>query len=360
MKSFIFYSKFIPNFYSCHDFFKFFQAGFGGEPGLIDRTNTINLFSNKNLKTLKPFKFVNESRCLDELCNLRACDIISQEKETFVLWSGGIDSSVALCSLLKNSSLSWQKHNLKIVFNDFTVYENKMFLDFLQKHFESTFIHINYDYILPHLSKLLNGNQIIVTGEMGDQIMGNHFSFVNPDVADKKWNDKDILTIYYKLNKKFKDSGILLEEVDFDNVISVAELLNSKCPFKVENIFDFLTWLNISITWDFNCNRYILPGIPRTNLYNFFDTYEFQNWGICNHERKFKDIKRSEYKKEFKEYMFEFIKESFIYDMKKRTSPGTSSSIDKNNKNVIIAIDDSFKFYFNTKIDKLLCNRFLR
>lgn len=356
MKSFIFYSKFIPRFYSCHDFFKFYQGGFGGEPGLIDRTNSINFLSNKNLKTLKPFLFDNESRSLSELCDLRACDIINQEKDVFVLWSGGIDSSVALCSLLKNSSSTWRKHNLKIVYNRFTIQENKIFLELLQKKFDLFFIHINHDYILPSVNKLVNKNQIIVTGEMGDQIMGNHFSFVNPEIAIKRCDDKNILKSYYRLNKKFKDSGISLEEIDLDEVISVSEILNSKCPFKVKNVFDFLTWLNISITWDFNCNRYILPNISRTNLYNFFDTYEFQNWAICNHERKFEDIKKSEYKREFKEYMFEFIREAFIYDMKKRTSPGTSSSIDEEDKNVIIAIDDSFKFYFNTKIDKLLCS----
>lgn len=344
MKKLIFYTKDIPDFYSSCDFFNFFQAGFGGQPGLIDRTNTINSLSGKCLTTLYPFSYKYTNTNLSDVINYRANQIISTGKQVDVFWSGGIDSTLALISLLKNSTSQWKTYNLRIILNYKSIQENPHIYDYVKKY---NIINIPKDYILHYYNTIAN-DSIIVTGEMGDQIMGSHFCFTYPDIALSPY--KEVLLDYLQCNDKFKDA--VEKTYDVSNVIQVCELLEKVCPFPIKTLYDLLTWINIDLTWDFNCNRYLHSNIPFNNLYNFFNTQDFQDWGISNHYVKEHQLKAKKYKVEYRKYIDDYFKDGYAYLMQKKTSPSTSSSIVNDTKN-IIAIDDSFTLYYNNKIDKL-------
>lgn len=345
----VYYNKDIPGFYNTGEFYRFFQAGFGGQPGLIDRTNITNKYNSKPVKTLYDYKIYQTNDKLCDLIDERASEIISLDKPTHVFWSGGIDSTVALVSLLKNASKTWIKDKLSMVFNYLSIEENPYIYGKLTK-LDINLINIPRLYVFNYYRNTIYNDNLIVTGEMADQIMGSHFCFIHPEIALKPY--KSTLTKYFELNSKFDDAK--LKQFNNNEIFQCCEIIENKFnPYKLESLYDLLTFVNMFLTWDFNCNRYLSSNISLDNLYNFFNTEKFQNWGITNHfNKKYNLIKSKEYKIEYREYINSYFRDNYSYLMRKRTSPGTSSSMIKSKDN-IIAVDSDFNFYYDRKIDNL-------
>src|SRR5438128_1007333 len=97
-----------PGVSNFREFFKIFPPG----SVFMDRTGTIKIpFRTKTfcpVPTLRPI-----SKSFDEICNERACELLERAEKLdvllYVFWSGGIDSTLVLVSLLKNATPAQRK-----------------------------------------------------------------------------------------------------------------------------------------------------------------------------------------------------------------------------------------------------------
>lgn len=99
------------------------------EPCIIDRTNTLR--TPVVIKNVCPIPvFSPMKRPFEELCNERARELLMRAdalgSSIYVLWSGGIDSTLVLVSLLKNASTA-QKKNIVVLLSEESIGENPRF-----------------------------------------------------------------------------------------------------------------------------------------------------------------------------------------------------------------------------------------
>jgi len=161
--------------------------------------------------------------------------------------------------------------------------------------------HLSYD-IIP-LSELMNGNVLktpVITGchgkflyqyskntwlgHLGVDLGKENIPFNIPSIILNVMN----IGLWYKkeypsktLEKYYAD-----EKVAFRNIEEYLYGLIDRCPFKIENKFDFYWWLSFSLRW--YSLKYRFTGLTGTvtNTIPFFDTLDFQSWSIVNHQTK--------------------------------------------------------------------------
>ena len=80
------------------------------------------------------------------------------------------------------------------------------------------------------------------------------------------------------------------EKVAFRNIEEYLYGLIDRCPYKIENKFDFYWWIFFALRW--YSLKYRFTGLTGTvtNTISFFDTFDFQSWSIVNHQTKSRNI----------------------------------------------------------------------
>lgn len=264
-----------------------------GYNDVFDRTQT--LLCNSKVKFLRDIG-VYSNLSFTDLCDKRAKEIvkyaIENNKEIFVLWSGGIDSTVVLMSLLNYFDSKY----IKILLTKKSIHEYPYLYDKLVKHMAVKFI--DDDFILGIKDSLLNG--LVVTGEIADQLFGteNYFRYENR-LLDR-WETL--------VDKKFIP---LLEPYvlkSFQNIITVK---------------DFLWWNNYALKYhhvSFRIPIHIDGAILDKNIVHFFDTKEWNDWSISTPtEEKFFGVNFKNYKKISKDYIYKHFKDPEYRDNKIKT-----------------------------------------
>jgi hypothetical protein len=302
-----------------------------------DRTNTLS--SNLKLEGSLIPDATGFTKTFTEVADERGVNLWNENKEIKVYWSGGIDSTVALVSLLKSKPSDWHDR-LKVIYTDSSIEEysliwnnyidgkvqtekvvelgkdpNKYYMD---KPFFSP--------VLKHIKDNLDTG-ISVTGECGDQLFGSS-GFAN----------------HFKLLEMTVDK--FLEE-RYPNNIDEIKLFNSKCPYTISSIEDLLWWWNFSLKWDEVSYRALSLVKNKNYLANsrpFFRTDDFQKWSISNPNKKIKDTLES-YKFTAKDYIFDYTSDADYRDKKLKVGSlkvrwGSTIAIDNNN-NIIYAGDTS-------------------
>lgn len=272
---------------------------------------------------------INETfnKTLSDLMDQRASELIlqakNQNKKIYVCWSGGIDSTAILVSLLKNSNETFKK-NIEVVLSSNSFLENinfykKYILNKLQCHSYSSFT-INGPFLR---------NNIFLCGDLADLVF-NSLPFETL-LANEYSSVKDKSKIIDILNQKaLKTYNINNNNIGewFFNFLE-TNISNSNTNLNLTTFNDYCWWVNINLRWNFESQRYLFylkddwnkqldTALISDYIKNvFFNTRDFQSWSYINLKNRNID------KIEIKDYIFNFDQNTVYktYKLKERGSP---------------------------------------
>lgn len=281
---------------------------------LIDRTETLDAgIEFEVIDRLNDFSVSEKS--FSEICGERARFIceksLAENRKIQILWSGGIDSTLALVSIVKELEKRKNFESLEILLSKDSIAEYPTFFrDVIEKK-------LNYVLFDPPIYDCLDAEKIIVTGEHGDQLFGSdkaqHFVITNQ--AFRPYEEILPIVIARKLGST----------KSVDSIISFLSPQIEKSPVKIETLFDFLWWMNFSLKWQHvSLRMFYEDGNEKfslnENFVHFFSAKDFQNWSVSNHGSKIKKTWKS-YKYVAKECIFDFHKdENYLLNKEKEQS----------------------------------------
>ena len=311
----------------------------------IDRTNTLS--SNLKLEGSPIPDATGFTKTFIEVADERGVNLWNEDKEIKVYWSGGIDSTVALVSLLKSKPSDWHDR-LKIIYTDNSIKEYSLFWNnYIDGKIQTEKItepvkdpdkyYMDKPFFSPILKHIKNnlGTGISVTGECGDQLFGSAGLMAHPELF--------LMTVDEFLKEKYP------------NNIDEIKLFNSKSPYTVSSIKDLFWWWNFTLKWNEVSYRALSLVKNKNDLANsrpFFRTDDFQRWSMSNPDKKIKDTLES-YKFTAKDYIFDYTSDAYYRDEKLKQGSlrirwGSTLAIDNNN-NIIYAGDTSTNTELLTK-----------
>lgn len=297
-------------------FSKYFKIyGHGVVPN--DRTGTITF--PVNTKTLFPMPaFRSISKTFEEICNERARELLEKAEQIggtlYVFWSGGIDSTLAVVSFLKQATPE-QKANMMILLSEESIVENPLFY---ANHIRGK-LHTDSSGAFP---LLLGGRHLIVNGEHNDQLFGSDivakFIAMFGSSAMHKPYSREMIGAFY--------DSFLDDKHTTSFYMDMFERLKAASPVSIDTNYLFFWWINFSLKWQTvslrtltfasrHTVKAITPEYAMTHYAPFFRTDDFQLWSMNHLDKKIKDEWRS-YKWVCKDIIFDYTKDAEYRDNK--------------------------------------------
>jgi hypothetical protein len=272
----------IPGYNNFANYFKVFSLNISA----IDRTETVKFPLNTTiLPHLRLPEFKTQTLTFGEICDERATLLMLKAKHTgkklAIMYSGGIDSTTILCSILKNCSRKEIKENVVVLLSHQSINENE---SFYYNHVIKNFNCVS-SFRFPYF--LGNDDYIFLSGENADQLFGSQvvgnftelypFSDVLKSVDVAK--DKLINLFSIRLNGDIAASTFLFERL---------KMICDAAPIPIDTLYKFLWWVNFTTKWQSVYVR-MLPYSKNQetlrleeNYTTFFCTKEFQLWSLNN------------------------------------------------------------------------------
>ena len=282
-----------------------------------DRTGTIRFpVRTKSLFPIPVFRPV--TRTFEDICNGRAKELLSRADALritlYVFWSGGVDSTLALVSLLKNATPE-QKNNIVVLMSEESITE---YPGFYRDHIHGK-LRTESSGGFP---LLLGGNHLIVNGEHNDQLFGSDivakFIGMFGTSAMHQSYSRDTLSAFY--NSFLNDEGTTHFYMD------LFERVKAAAPVPISTNYLFFWWINFALKWQTVSIRTltfasarnvekITPEYIANNYAPFYRTDEFQLWSMNNLDKKIKDDWRS-YKWVSKDIIYDYTRDADYRDNK--------------------------------------------
>lgn len=281
-------------------------------PGTFNFTQPVVDYSKVFTQT---FDQVSDQRCID----LRASQ---WHKPWVIMWSGGIDSTVIITSILRNISPADFK-NIQIWCNSTSVYENpKFFLDHIQPNFEVIFD--------PDVAYMYH-DVFLFAGE-SEYVLGN-YSW-NRIYADQSGFDKSGRDLFWADNRDHMITQLnaigwpSASKNKFSNwLYNILEENIRSTGLPIQTISEWYWWIlfnhqfggQIMFNVDQHCvkenhSRYIENFVP------WFHGAGYQQWGIHN----LNNIVRTKNKSIGKQYIHTVLKDENYLNFK--------TKVDSNNR----------------------------
>jgi hypothetical protein len=284
-----------------------------------DRTDEFNML-NLHVEPI-PEVPKNWNKSFSDVVCERANEIWNMNRPVRLWWSGGIDSTTALISLLETATFH---DDLTVYMSLESVKENPNMYEDIKKL--QTFGHLKvqwHDGTNTWDFNNWNDGSINVTGEPGDPCWGTYVVEHHINEINDPWTD-----IF-----KWEDSNLIFREDDYrcnyhrPKFMEFAENFAKKCPFEVKNAFDFTWWLAFACKWQWISTR-IYPQMPNPskwdNMIGFYSSDQIQIWSIVNHDLKHKGSWKT-YKWPAKEFIYSYNKDATYRDhkVKEKSLPRT-------------------------------------
>jgi len=271
----------VPGGQSFSHFFNIFSKNIT----FVDRTNTVSIPLNcKTLPHLEMPAFETYSKHYYDICDERAIQLYNQAvesgKKLVVMYSGGIDSSLILCALLKNINEKELKENTIVLLSDLSIQEN---LNFYYDHIEKKFNCVS-SYKFPYY--IGNDKFLFISGENADQLFGSQAT--GAYAVDKNYDivfeplEKTEGTIIDWMYKRCGD------KVSGEKMYFTLKKITDAAPIEIDNAFKYFWWLNFTTKWQsvyvrmlpFSRNKHTLK--LEENYTTFYHTKDFQLWAMNN------------------------------------------------------------------------------
>lgn len=323
----------------------------------LDRTEVLLSRCPSTVIDLIPSIENTKPKEFDELCLSRAKEILSCELPVNIYWSGGIDSTTALVSLILVATEENKLDQINVKLQATSIIEYPLF-------FETYVKKMNYEIVDMYFRRMIDfENYTVVTGELGDQLFGSMVLDIFEDDKNKNWTEIFDSDKYFQFDGEIQDNAAMA----LKNSKRVRNFLRehlenqvSKCPIEIKTVFDLYWWLNFSLKWNdvtFRTFAYktSLNKSYYENLQHFFQTEDFQIWSMLNHDKKIKNDWRS-YKYVMKDFIYQFTNDADYRDNKLKEQSGHSeksgdllvNTLDKrrkliNTNQIVIAIDNNIE-----------------
>lgn len=242
-----------------------------------------------------------------------------------VSWSGGIDSTTALCALIETCD-NW-KDRLRVIYTDTSVLEYPEFHEKFVTQVKDNVLCSEHDLFTKHIPNALD-DSLVTSGECGDQIFGsmilasNPGSMIQPYQSILDWDH--LLGPDANLHRSSPVNNV--GKVYKDLMFNYIEEQLSYCPFEVKSVFDFYWWLNYTLKWNL-CVYRVIGKVPVgnefkiKNWYPFYNAPELHQWSISHHEEKVKvGGNWKTYKQPAKDYIFTIAGDEDYRDNKVKTA----------------------------------------
>ena len=318
----------------------YFQL-FSNNISVHDRTGTFTTpIKTDMMDHLKMPEFREFNRPFGELIDERAIELMNQVKASgkklAVMYSGGIDSTAIVCSLLKNCSEKDIKENVIVLLSDHSILENQNFYNnYVSKKFEcvSSF---RFPYFVG------NDNFLLISGECADQCFGSQvtgkftsyrpYSFLFEKVDNVA--DEVIAWMTGRLQDEYKQYA--------PKYFAMFKKLCDAAPIPIDTLYKFLWWINFTNKWQSVYVR-VLPyskNIPNIKILENYTTFycpeQFQLWAMNNTDRLVRDTEES-VKYIIKDYILDFNGDKDYY---KKPKVGSLTNLVKQKEIVMFLNDD--------------------
>ena len=273
---------------------KFFDCG------IIDRSHSLEQGFRSRVLDEIPTYDPDFPLSFGEVCSAVAGDIVSaarsDDREIRVLWSGGIDSTVALVSLL--STLPPGEHDR------LHIYLSMVSIDEYPVFFREHILHkLRFRLIKPPVTSHFGGEALIVTGEHGDQLFGSDklLPLMRNGLCYEPYEAVLPLVVMNKFGKATK----------VDRLLDYLQPLIAACPVPLQSTFDLYWWLNFSIKWQQVSLRLPVftfqPDVAKlvTRFRHFFRDPRFQSWSLTNYPHR-AAASPTDYKRAAKEVIYTY------------------------------------------------------
>jgi hypothetical protein len=314
---------------------------------IVDRTNILKM--PYNIRLYPPFGMppmdCNFNKSFKEICLDRAKEILKKQeilkKPMYLFYSGGIDSTLVLVSLLMVEDIKILKEKIFIVMTQESISEY-----FLMYH---KIIRPNFKILsADKITELFDGSGIILTGSQGDKIFGTDkiSEIYRMGMFDRVFDSLNDFVV-----KFWEYKGIEKQSADVWFDLIKNQSLNFGIP--LETNFDFLWWFNFNFEWQseyflfsLRSNSKLTEEYHTNFIFAFFDSEDFQQWSMNNRNQKIKESWNS-YKFPAKDIIFEYTRDADYRDYKiKIVSAGRLFQ----NKTIPLGLDTDFNLI--TNIDK--------
>jgi len=303
-----------------------------------------------------PLKFIKDS--LADIADNRAIQLINNAKSTgrdiAVMWSGGIDSTVMLTSILKNISDSDQEL-LTVFLTTHSISDNP---DFYFK-----FLSSNKKIQIKNAATLRVDNSfldktLLLTGDPGDGVFGPSSSMYSWFSECKKhlepWRDH-LKTIMQLLEPNIERDMLVQPGIGewFTNIVT-QNLEESGYADHVSSVTDWYWWTYFNYKWSSLCSYPLHnsimgeqhKGITHDNhkFYAeniFYHTTQWQLWSYSNLKELVGPDVFKTHKLKAREYIYEFDKNFQYFSRKRKTSTPPPNM--KLQKSSLIGHDENWK-----------------
>jgi hypothetical protein len=302
---------------------------------IIDRTGQLEpCFPQRVLDPIPGLQPIDLS--FAEICHQRANHLVElaarEGRDICVLWSGGIDSTVALIALGEAAREKNLQDRIVVVLSMDSVQENPRF--FLRE----VVAHYRIRYVSYPLPSSLDSAAINVTGEHGDQLFGSHLldSYVRRGLGHVPYADILPLIIFERLGVRRGALGI---PKYLAPVIAAS-------PVPVRTLIDYFWWLNFTLKWQEVSLR--LPAWSgdraraiNSSLHHFYRTPHFQLWSM-QEGRKLQPAVWADYKRPAKQFILDATgdRQYFVSKEKEDSLRNVLRPADESWRNCVVMYDD--------------------
>jgi hypothetical protein len=266
-----------------------------GPTWLVDRTQNITLpfktcLTDENI--IPNFSSLPKLDFLESVL-ARCNELINTNKKIYLLWSGGVDSTMVLTAfLLANVS----PNQLVIVCNNDSIREYPNFyLNYIRGKFEVQAAELVFQNL-----KLKTVDGIILSCEQGDCMHGQDFGMMGFLLFGKTYlwskpNKENIL-------KLFKAKGLSDQAANCWHDIYVSNIDQS--PREINTMYDFCWWTTFNWRWQWAIEKLRMRFNSDQGIQTFFSNDQMQYWSV-NHKQH--DIlSLSDFKYDFKKLIFDY------------------------------------------------------
>jgi hypothetical protein len=331
-----------PGFKTFKHMFSFFAANFS----ITDRLNCIKAPIKTQLldECVMP-SFVPMTKSFDELCQERARELLDHSKNTnrklVIMYSGGIDSTMILVSVLKIATDAELKNDIIVLLNQYSIAENNSFYyDHIIKKFR-----IESSYLFHAF--LGNDKYVVVNGEGGDQLFG---SAVSANIFKNKGAEYIFQSPTNNVISEIFNNQINDEEAS-NKIATVLDKVVAAAPIPIDTVYHYFWWINFALKWQsvyartvaYTDNVYRQTVKPEENYFIFFGTPEMQLWSMNNTDKLIGNTWAS-YKFHCKDIIYDFNGDADYRDNKLKL--GSLISV-VSTKQIAKALGTNWQFYMD-------------
>lgn len=268
---------------------------------------------------------VNFNKSWADITDQRCQQLLKDHNNKYwlVLWSGGVDSTMILASILKNFTKD-QLTQVHVALNRLSVYENPRFY---------------HDHILPNFHQLDSTTLIV------DSNLLEKYYLIYGEPADKLFTmggsvQKIMLDNCSDLDRNiFSDPDVLINQftVEVDKTFaswfyeSIVENIKS-VDIPIETYEDFFWWSGFNFNWiaaKIRSGRFLDDRNSQTyrnyfnNLIFWFETHDYQRWAMRLENRRNGGKRGShigQYKLPAKQYIFDIDHNEYYFNFKLKSS----------------------------------------